>query len=86
MGDSAVTLGNTVSYGGDFGPETLVLGDIPVGVHELQHTIQGQLLGPLYLPSNVVGGVAAVIRNGYWHGSFNWNEVGPQSNPPRPWP
>lgn len=86
MGDSAVTLGNTVSYGGDFGPETLVLGDVPVGVHEFQHTLQGQLLGPLYLPSNVLGGVAAVIRNGYWHGSFNWNEVGPQLNPPRPWP
>jgi RHS repeat-associated protein len=86
MGDSAVTLGNAISYGGGFGPETLALGDVPVGVHELQHTLQGQLLGPLYLPSNVVGGVAAVIRNGYWHGSFNWNEVGPQSNPPRPWP
>ncbi len=86
MGDSAVTLGNTVSYGSDFGPQTLVIGDVPVGVHELQHTLQGQLLGPLYLPSNVLGGVAAVIRNGYWHGSFNWNEVGPQSNPPRPWP
>jgi RHS repeat-associated protein len=86
MGDAAVTLGNTVSYGSGFGPETLVLGDVPVGVHEFQHTLQGQLLGPLYLPSNVLGGVAAVIRNGYWHGSFNWNEVGPQSNPPRPWP
>jgi RHS repeat-associated protein len=86
MGESAVTLGNTASYGGDFGPETLVLGDIPVGVHEIQHTLQGQLLGPLYLPSNIFGGVSAVIRNGYWHGSFNWNEVGPQSNPPRPWP
>ena len=86
MGDSAVTLGNTVSYGADFGPQTLVLGDVAVGAHEFQHTLQGQLLGPLYLPSNVLGGVAAVVRNGYWHGSFNWNEVGPQSNPPRPWP
>jgi hypothetical protein len=86
MGDSAVTLGNTVSYGSDFGPQTLVLGDVAVGAHELQHTLQGQLLGPLYLPSNVLGGVAAVVRNGYWHGSFNWNEVGPQSSPPRPWP
>lgn len=86
MGEAAMTLGNTISYGPAFGPETLVLGDIPVGAHELQHTIQGQLLGPLYIPSNVLGGVAAVVRNGYWHGSFNWNEVGPQANPPRPWP
>ncbi|HEY3191112.1 MAG TPA: RHS repeat-associated core domain-containing protein, partial [Solirubrobacteraceae bacterium] len=86
MGDAAVTLGNTISYGSELGPEALLLGDVPVGAHELQHTLQGQLLGPLYLPSNALGGVAAVVRNGYWHGSYNWNEVGPQSMPPRPWP
>jgi hypothetical protein len=53
--------------------------------HEEQHTRQGEMLGPFYLPSNLLGGVNALLHGQDWHGSANWNEVGPQMNPPRPW-
>ena len=81
----AITLGNTISYAPDFGPE-FELSNGTVGQHEMQHTIQGQVLGPLYLPSNILGGAAGLILNRSWGGSANWNEVGPYSTPPRPWP
>ena len=75
---SAITLGNTISYGNGFTPENS-------GLHEYQHTIQGQGLGLLYLPANILGGTAATILNGYWHGPINLMETGPQSIPPVPW-
>jgi hypothetical protein len=59
--------------------------------HEWQHTIQGRQLGPLYLPSNVAGGLTALILDRDelgrpdWHGPHNWNERGPQGAPARPW-
>lgn len=56
------------------------------GAHEEAHTWQGQQLGPLYLPSNILGGLNALIHGEDWHGPHNWNEVGPQMNPPRAWP
>ncbi len=94
-GVGAVTLGNSVTYRGDpydlddkfwggGGPEARR--------HELQHTIQSQQLGPLYLPSNALGGLTALIldrdRKGQpdWHGDHNWNEQGPMGDPARPWP
>lgn len=83
-GLSAVTLGNSIIYSQDYGPERRVDGT-RVGDHERQHTYQGELLGPLYLPSNILGGLSAMIRDGEWHGPHNWNEVGPMSTPPRPW-
>ncbi|MCB0324697.1 MAG: hypothetical protein KDD69_14040 [Bdellovibrionales bacterium] len=81
---SAVTLGNTISYNRDMGPEVEQQG-VPIGLHERQHTLQGELLGPLYLPSNILGGLIALLCEGRWHGSRNWNESGPQQNPPVPW-
>lgn len=62
----------------------------PVWEHEQQHVIQGRQLGPLYLPSNLLGGMLAVLHPGdrphdAWHGPRNWNEVGPAMNPARPW-
>lgn len=81
---TGVTLGNTIHYadgynsGGAYSPE--VIGD-----HERQHTYQGELLGPLYLPSNILGLSAGQLLNGSTHGPANWNEQGPQSAPPRPW-
>lgn len=54
--------------------------------HERQHAYQAQLLGPLYLPSNIAGGVIALAKDGDWHSPRNWNEVGPQMKPSRPWP
>ena len=63
--------------------------------HERQHTYQGQSLGPFYLPSNILGGVYGLLRgpdpgeedtlSNRWHSHWNWNEVGPQSDPPQPW-
>jgi len=98
-GGSAITLGNTVTYSEDpydpnnkrwkqyredFGQD--------VRDHERQHTYQGQQLGPLYLPSNLIGGLSGLLldRDEFgqrdWHGAHNWNERGPQNATPRPWP
>ncbi len=74
----AITLGNTISYAPGFGAD--IIGD-----HERQHTYQGQTLGLLYLPSNALGLALAQLINGDTHGPLNWNERGPQSNPPTPW-
>lgn len=63
----------------------------PVWEHEQQHIHQARQLGPFYLPSNLAGGIAGLLfdrdKDGRpdWHGEHNWNERGPQSNPPRPW-
>jgi len=76
--DGAITIGNTISYGTDRSPDD-------AGAHEEQHTYQGELLGPLYLPSNILGGLAAELKEGCWHGDANWNERGPQSKEPTEW-
>lgn len=88
----ALTLGNTVSYAGDpYDPNDKVWGNYKserghkVQEHERQHTIQGEQLGPLYLPSNIAGGVLGLIRDGDWHGPSNWNERGPNLPEPQPW-
>lgn len=80
-GVGAITLGNTTTYD----REPWIDDGISVQEHERQHTIQGQQLGPMYLPSNLAGGTLAVMRDGDWHGPSNWNERGPQERPPRPW-
>lgn len=92
-GLGAITLGNTTAYVNDpYTPEgrrawaeTERIEGHPIWEHERQHTIQGQQLGPLYLPSNLLGGVLALLMDGSWHGRHNWNERGPQEHPPRPW-
>lgn len=53
--------------------------------HEKQHTLQGEMLGALYLPSNLLGGLNSLRKGEGWHGDGNWNETGPQDNPSRPW-
>jgi RHS repeat-associated protein len=80
----AITLGNVEVFGGS--PNDLAADGNRIGLHEMQHTYQGQLLGPLYLPSNLLGGLAAVLSEGDWHAPQNWNEVGPQQHPSKPWP
>ena len=97
-GVGAITLGNTTTYDGDPADPNgswaryHELHSEPVWEHERQHTIQAQQLGPLYLPSNLLGGGLALLRdrnlNGErdWHGPTNWNERGPQQTPSRPWP
>jgi hypothetical protein len=97
-GEGAITLGNTTTYEGDpAGPDPgwarfRQKHGVPVQEHERQHTLQAQQLGPLYLPSNVLGGGLALLRDRdgkgkpEWHGPSNWNEWGPYETPPRPWP
>jgi len=96
-GRSAITLGNaTVSYRDPYDPSDgywhypdgspILENGHTNPQHEIQHTYQGQQLGPLYLPSNLLGGLNAVLRGKEWHDDANWNETGPQMNPPRPWP
>ena len=81
----AIALGNTVIYGTQASPSDVGIDDNLMRDHERQHTIQGEQLGPLYLLSNLVGGVAGLIVNRNWYGPANWNERGPQKHPPRPW-
>lgn len=83
-GVSAITLGNTSIY--NMNPNHIDDNGATTAEHEEQHTYQGEQLGPLYLPSNIAGGLWALLRNGNWHGAANWNETGPQLSPPRPWP
>lgn len=91
-GVGAITLGNTTTYDGDpsdpQGKWAKYNRDhvAPIWEHERQHTIQGEQLGPFYLPSNLAGGALALARDGDWHGRSNWNERGPQQPLPRPWP
>lgn len=82
-GAGAITLGNAQVFSGS--PNDLAADGNRIGEHEMQHTYQGQLLGPLYLPSNLLGGLSGLLFGGDWHAPQNWNEVGPQQNPPRPW-
>ena len=81
----AITLGQVQTYGEYFTEQ--FGGPRPIDIaHEDAHVPQGALLGPFYIPSNILGGLAGLIfNNGNWHGDSNWNETGPQSNPPTPW-
>jgi hypothetical protein len=94
----AITLGNTVIYGGSpnaLAPTTSPGVLVPIAAHELQHTYQGQLLGPLYLPAHFIGGIASILSSPFvglgpggslWHGPFNFMERGPLGGIPRAWP
>lgn len=91
---SAITLGNTISYGSDTLPENR---NVPfvgtpnnhtVGKEELNHTIQGQILGLGYLPAHLVGGIISVFSSPHpdlyynvdpWHQN-NFMETGPMQN------
>ncbi len=97
-GAGAITLGNTTTYDDDPADPNSTWSRYhkvhpePIWEHERQHTIQGQQLGPFYLPSNLLGGGLALLRDRDidrrpdWHGPSNWNEWGPQETPPKPWP
>jgi hypothetical protein len=94
-GFGALTLGNTTTWIGDpYDPTDPIWHDDGVPKlenghtypeHETPHTYQGQQLGPLYLPSNILGGLTALLHDEDWHGDHNWNERGPKSNPPSLW-
>ncbi len=89
MGD--ITLGNTTSYHPDLGPDS-PRNEGGLGVtqdHEEQHTYQAQLLGPLYLPANLIGGIRSMLiapsgTYDSWHYN-NFMENGPQKYVTKPW-
>ncbi len=83
---SAITLGNVIIYGRgeDFQPDSTRPG-ATLGEQEAQHTLQGEILGPLYLLSHLALGTAAMLADGYWHGPTNLLERGPHSYVPTPW-
>ncbi|MFA5688234.1 MAG: DUF6531 domain-containing protein [Kiritimatiellales bacterium] len=59
----AITFGNSISYASDFGPDSFSAAYgrwTQTGLHEMGHTYQYQLLGPLFLPIYLFsGGVSA---------------------------
>ena len=79
----AITIGNTISYPPGFGPNFQLPNGTTVAQHELQHTYQGEILGPLYLPAHIIAGGFSLITTGTWHNN-NVLERGPSSNPPEP--
>ena len=80
----AITFGNAISYGKQACP-TEPLPNGTFGKHEQQHTYQGELLGPLYLPSNILGLSAGEMLNGDTHGEQIGMKVVRSLFPPRPW-
>lgn len=82
----AITLGNMEIYGGlqpgDPSPESAFH---TTEMHEDQHTYQGQMLGPLYVPLAALGLGVGLIFNGNSHGPASFLERGPQQDPPTPW-
>jgi RHS repeat-associated protein len=82
---SAITLGNVICYGKRTPPPHVLGGPQDLGRHEMQHTIQGETLGPAYLPANILGGLYSEATSGDWH-TNNPMETGPMSTPPQPWP
>jgi hypothetical protein len=87
----AITIGNAICYASrapDQGTQD----------HERQHTYQGELLGPAYLPAHILFQLAAYgfsfcDRSRYYtgtndrvHSPASLLEKGPMSDPPQPWP
>jgi hypothetical protein len=84
-----LTVGNYTIYGppGEFEPETAISNGLAYE-HEFQHSIQSMILGPLFLPANLIGGTLGILSDPFgpdpWHAPGNFMETGPQSDPPRP--
>lgn len=87
---SAMTFGNVIVYGTDKTMQPnysspLVAGGATTGYQEMHHTIQAEVLGPLYFPAHIVSGVTGEIMDGSWHGADAFLETGPHSSSPGPW-
>jgi hypothetical protein len=91
---SAITLGNVIIYGPRTSPgdRNVHFQNTPsghtVGQEEYRHTIQGQILGPFYIPAHIIGGVSSIFRApnaglrhpvDSWH-SNNFMETGPMQD------
>jgi hypothetical protein len=88
---TAMTLGNVIIYGPCRSPDApnVCFSDSPachtVGREEFRHTQQGEILGPLYLPTHLVAGLISLLRAPHpglarpvdaWHRN-NFMERGP---------
>ncbi|MBL7661349.1 hypothetical protein JNK13_01220 [bacterium] len=84
--EGAITLGNTTIYDTNAWPSKTIEAQpgVTYAQHEIQHTFQGELFGPLYLPANILGGLLANLNQGFWHGDSNFMETGPKSSSPKP--
>jgi RHS repeat-associated protein len=89
LGD--ITFGNVINFMPDMGPNKLdqTQPGYTYGDHEEQHSYQSQLVGPLYLPLNLIGGIISEIEapsgdEDPWHYN-NFMENGPLSLPPIMW-
>jgi len=96
---SAITIGNVIAYDKEYGPESygpygFMEGNEnhTVAHHEIQHTYQGQMVGPLYLPLAIGGmGLDFLISgpSAGFHGEWSFMETGPmipgQNNKPFRW-
>lgn len=71
-----LTIGNAIFFQGD----TDYFHGTDVGAHEEQHTIQGEVLGPFYLPLH--GYYLVKYFRTPW---LNPLEIGPHAVPARPW-
>lgn len=77
--NGAITFGNSIIYGSNA---------YSTAPHERVHTYQGQFLGPLYLPANILGMTASALsypisslrRIDLLHGKLNFMEGSPSSN------
>lgn len=88
---SAVTFGHVVLY-------ACREPDRRIRLHELQHTYQAEVLGPLYLPLHIGFQLASFVYsffdrsrrytsvNDRVHSRANLLETGPMASPPRAWP
>jgi RHS repeat-associated protein len=90
MAGTAETLGNTISYAANSGPEHYIVSEgHTVGQHEMMHTYQGQQLSVLYLPAVLVSYGLDFVMSGpssMFHGPWSFVERGPQTfGPNRPW-
>ncbi|MBK6585164.1 MAG: hypothetical protein IPG20_20210 [Gammaproteobacteria bacterium] len=69
--DTAITVGNTISYGRGSNPSGFgAYGDstVEIGRHEQAHTYQYQVLGPLFLPTYFLrGGISGPTGNPFEH-------------------
>lgn len=68
FGDRALALGNVQIYPDEYGPDYLIphsYTGVPVraGDHEAGHAMQGQILGPLFIPAEILGATLMGKRN-----------------------
>ena len=79
---SGITLGNAISYSGQHTDRVRASDGTwqTIGRHELQHTYQAQLLGPLYLPTYFVGSIISTFQGHHPLGHHHFMERGPYSS------